>query len=360
VAGRSGDVTTLALEPRYTLAEWAAYHRDPTKDNAYQRNSRLGPVVRDYLAWKRVGRSAEATLDAYERTLARLCRDLPNHAPADVTSAELMVFIESFPPGSWPKVRSHLSTFFRYCVQWDHCVANPVDRVPSMRSKSKRVYDIFAMTEQAKLVAAQDNSLLPQRDRLGVLIFQLGVRKNEARLLQPHHFDITARVVFVQGKGGKERIVPFDEDMWFALMEFMNTEIPQVRARDKRGRWYVEQRLPKDDDYIFFPYGATGRDETTRILWADPSKPMSKTAMHRWWVSAVDRAGIRYRSLHMNRHTTGTNLVDADVDSFSVRDWLGHADTRTTEVYVHNSRQRLQRAAERLTLLRRSAEGDRS
>jgi hypothetical protein len=37
----------------------------------------------------------------------------------------------------------------------------------------------------------------------------------------------------------------------------------------------------------------------------------------------------------------------ADLDPFSVRDGLGHADVRTTEIYVYNAR-RLRNAAERL------------
>lgn len=354
-------MSALHAEPRLTLTEWAAYHRDPTKDKSYQRNSRLGPTVRDYLAWKRIGRTAETTLDGYERTLARLCTHHPHAEPADITAAQLLVFMQSYPAGSWPRVRSALAGFFRYCVQWGHTPSSPVDFLPSVRTRSSRIYDIFAITEQAKLVTSQDQSLLPHRDRLGVLIFQLGVRKSEARRLQPAHFDVTARVVYVTGKGGKERIVPFDDELWLALLEFMNAPIPQARQTDGRGQSFVEARLPRDTDFIFFPSGATGRDEEKQLLWTDPTRPMSSTAMHRWWVATVERAGIRYRSLHMNRHTTGTNLVDADVDSFSVRDWLGHADTRTTEIYVHNSRQRLQRASARLSALRKTdGEGDRS
>jgi integrase/recombinase XerC len=45
----------------------------------------------------------------------------------------------------------------------------------------------------------------------------------------------------------------------------------------------------------------------------------------------------------MNRHTVGTNLSDAGAGLETVQDWLGHADPKTTKVYIHNSRERLQR-----------------
>lgn len=343
---------TALHEPRLTATEWAAYHRDPTKNKDYQRNSRLGPYVRDFLAWKRLGRTKEITLDGYERNLARLCALYPDAEPSEITTVRLLAYMESYPAGSWLRVRAALNGFFRYCRLFDLCTSNPVERLPPIKAASKRVYDIFQATEQAKLVSAQNGSLLPERDRLGVLIFQLGVRKSEARRLQPAHFDVTSRVVFVQGKGDKERIVPFDEELWLALLEFMNAPIPNVVQVDARGKRFIDARLPRDHDCIFFPNGATGRDGEKRLLWTDPSRAMSSTAMHGWWVNAVGRADIPYRSMHMNRHTTATNLVDADVDAFSVADWLGHADTRTTEVYVHNSRQRLQRASERLAAFR--------
>lgn len=343
-------------EPRFSYADIERMLNGSTRDKTYLL-TRSGPYVQEYLAWYRLGGRAETTLDQCERDLALLVRHRPTLTIDQFAAGDLMLVLEQVPPGSWHRVRSHWNGLFKWAVQFGHRPSNPVELLPRVKQRSARIYDIFAITEQAKLVTSQDDSLLPKRDRLGVEIFQLGVRKNEARQLQPAHFDMTARVVYVQGKGGKERIVPFDENLWLALLEFMNTPVPQARQTDRRGQRFVEARLPRDDDYVFFPYGATRRGDEDRLLWTDPTRAMSSTAMHRWWVKAVDRAGVRYRSLHMNRHTTGTNLVDADVDSFSVRDWLGHADTRTTEIYVHNSRGRLQRASERLTALRK---GDRS
>ena len=55
----------------------------------------------------------------------------------------------------------------------------------------------------------------------------------------------------------------------------------------------------------------------------------------------------------MARHTVGTDLATAEADSFTIRDWLGHADVSTTQTYVHNSRSRLNTGRSRLDEFRK-------
>lgn len=345
---------------RLTLADAARMLRDAVLDHTWENETLIGPIVVAYLNWKRLGRAAPRTIDQYERDLAKLCVELSTLGVADVGIAELMLVLQKFPPGSWKRVRSAWSGFFHWTIRFGYRTTNPMDMLPDLRPEPQKVYDLFSPTEKALLLKAQDESLLPERDRAGSLIFQeLGVRKNEARLLRVDSFDLVARTVVIHGKGRKERVVPFSDDLWRALMDFLHTPISKVRTSDRHGS-FLDDREPRSADYLFFPSGATGEhgNRAYQLLWADPTQPMSATAMHGWWKRCILRADVRYRSLHMNRHTVGTELVDADIDAFSVRDWLGHADTRTTEVYVHNSRRRLQKAAKRLEQARQQWEAD--
>ena len=328
-----------------TLEQAARMLRHPTRDHSYQQ-TRLGPPIRAYLAWKRMSRAADRTLDQYERDLARMAIALADREIRDVTSADLLLVLEHFPVASRRRALAAISGFFRWAVSWDRVDRNPVDRLPSMRAEPTKVYDIFDPAENARIAAAQAGSLLPERDRLGVLIFEeLGIRKSEALGIRLLDFDVAGRTVVVTGKGSKQRVVPFTDSLFTALIDFTATPIAKARHRDERGVW-LEDRDPLQTDFVFFPSGATGAfgDREPQLLWTDPARPMAQSSLHRWWERTIARSGVRYRSLHMNRHTVGTELVEADVDSFTVRDWLGHADTRTTEVYVHNARGRLQRA----------------
>lgn len=343
-------MSAVADEPRFTAAEWWRIVNDPTKDKTYQRVTRLGGVVAAYLAWKEMGATAR-TLEIYEPYFARLCMMYPDATASEITEEMLLEFLASYPAGSRRVVKTALSGFFRWAShpKRGHCVYNPIPELPALKDPPAKVYDVFSMAEQAKLVMAADQLPLPWVQRLRILcLIELGVRKDEGRHLRPSDFDASARVVLLREgvKNSKERVVPMSDELWKALMQFRNRPIPNVKLRDSRGE-YREERQPTDSDFVFFPIGFHRR--SGKVTWTRPYKQMSERGMHSWWERyVIPAAGIRYRSMHMARHTVGTDLASAEADSFTIRDWLGHADVSTTQVYVHNSRSRLQRGLERL------------
>lgn len=337
-----------------TLAEASRMMAKAVLDRAYE-DTELGPFVQDFLRWKKFSRAAPKTLDQYERDLSRMAITLGHLKPSEVTAPDMLLVLEKFPPGSWRRARAPMNGFWTYMVKNQFVPRNPMDLLPEMSNVPMKIYDIFDAGENARLLKSQDDSAFPQRDRLGVLVFQeLGLRKGEASLLTLDNFDMVARCAIVRkAKGGKERAVPFSDELFTALMDFAHTTIPRRRVKVTGGVWvYEDDQPPKSSDFIFFPSGHSA----THLLWTQPNKAMSMTSMHRWWHRCVNRSDVKYRSLHMNRHTVGTGLVDADVDAFSVQEWLGHSNVNTTQVYVHNSRSRLRKAADKF----RAAKGVRS
>ena len=331
-----------------TLAEAAAVLADPMRDRSYQTETRLGGAVADYLAWKRLEVS-DRTLEIYEGYLARLCISLIGTDPTvdEVSSQMLLDALTVYERGSLKLVRTAYSEFFDWAIEWGHRTGvNPVKKLPKIPPPPMKVYDVFTPAEQALLIKAADRRPLPWIQRLRVLCFtDLGIRSDEARLLQPDSFDLQARVVVVTGKGGKERVIPFGDELHRAYMGYLNRPIPNVR---NDGR--LEARPPYGDDYLYFPLGA----KAGTLLWCDPHRPLKPRSMRSWWDTIIEEAGVRYRSLHMNRHTLGTNLSDAGQGLETVQDWLGHADPKTSKVYVHNSRARLQKGRAALDAYRKA------
>lgn len=328
---------------------------DAIQDRSYQAETRLGGSVEKYLAWKRLS-AKPRTLVIYEGYLARLCIDLAYIDPdvSEVTSEMLLEALQIYPQGSLRLVRTTYSDFFKWACRWGHRDRNPVDLLPPIPEPPMRVYDVFTATERAQIVKATDAMPLPWVQRLRALCFvDLGIRKDEARGLQPANFDPVAKVVVVTGKGEKERIIPFGDELWRAFLNYRNRPVPNVRMRDRNGA-YREARPPLDDDYLFFPLGYV--KATNVVTWADPFRPLAPRSMHSWWETVFKHAGARYRSMHMARHTVGTDLASAEADAFTIRDWLGHADVSTTQVYVHNSRSRLNRSRGRLDEYRKAQE----
>lgn len=117
-------------------------------------------------------------------------------------------------------------------------------------------------------------------------------------------------------------------------------------------RGAAEAGQPIDTDHIFFPYGY--RAASGAVTWADPFRPLADRTIRSWWDKVTDLADVRYRSLHMNRHTLGTNLSDAGEGLETIQDFLGHSDPKTAKMYVHNSRSRLQRGRGALDAYRKA------
>jgi site-specific recombinase XerD len=326
----------------FTAEQWADRLARPTKDRAYQL-TRTGAVVAfEYLPWKKLS-AAATSLDQIERDLARGCMAFPDMEPGDWTAGDIITVLNLFPERSRHRAISHWRGFLGWYADWHDMpeLHRQVRLLPRMPKKQIPVYDLFEPAEQEALLRGTARSRLPERDLLALLVVMLGPRKGELEKLRLEHFNHASRVVVFHGKGNKERIVPYDDELHVALLDFLATPIAR------------QDRIPIESDHLFFPSGAS----ETHLLWTDPTRPMSKTALHRWWGRQVENAGIRYRKLHMNRHTTATELVEADVNAFDVKEWLGHERTDTTEVYVHNARRRLRGASDKLAAFR-SKRGD--
>jgi integrase/recombinase XerD len=336
-------VTASAFSPQSLDVVLAARILEAAmRDRSYQQQTRLGRDVATYLAWKELG-VAPRTLAIYELYLASLCLHVAAVDPSTAEIAEredlLLRCLTSFPAGSRRLAKNAWSGFFKWASHPKRglCRYNPIADLPAIRPGATPIYDIFSLAEQQQLLLAADRLPLSwiQRLRARALI-DLGIRSDEARGLQPHHHvDLTDRVVWVRGKGSKERLVPFGDEFFKAVIAYRNRPIPNVMRFDRQ----VADRPPLVDDYLFFPVGFAH----SRLVWTKPWKQLSDRAIRYWWDRLIAESGVRYRSLHMNRHTVGTNLSDAGAGLETVQDWLGHADPKTTKVYIHNSRERLQR-----------------
>jgi site-specific recombinase XerD len=144
--------------------------------------------------------------------------------------------------------------------------------MPKSRPQQTKVYDIFTPVEQAQLVKAADHLPLPWVQRLRVLAFvDLGIRSEEARLMQPRDVDLASRTVVVRGKGDKERVVPFSTTSSGRSSGFATGRSRTSGCRTSAAGSVKHGRL--DDDYLFFPLGFV--KATGAVTWADPFRPLA-------------------------------------------------------------------------------------
>lgn len=342
-------MSALATEPRYTLEEARRILGDPIANQAYLQ-TRLGPDVRDFLAWKRLSNASGRTLATYEWCLGHLCMRLPaDVAIEDVSVENLILALEPVPAGSWRLHRSAYNGLFKWAIRHGRRSAiNPVELLPDLLGQNiTPVYKIFSAAERAALINASRLMDDPARDRVRAhLLLDAGMRKGEARALLSSDVDPTGRCVIVHGKGNKQRLIPIRGDFWRAWEEHLLTPIPRL------------DRQPELREHVWFPMRVAGEygNRERQVTAAYPERPMSERGFHEWWQRLCGHAGVEYRKPHMTRHTFATDALDAsEGDLYGVSELLGHSSTKVTEIYLHSSTKRMESVASKLNQSRRGS-----
>jgi integrase/recombinase XerC len=307
------------------------------RDKSYQRTP-LGPDVVEYLAWKRLSRASERTLDQYERDLRLVCL-ATTAAVEGVTHGDLMLVLEVVPEKSWKRVRAAWGDFFKWSVREGRRLDNPVERLPKLRPTAEPVYDLWKQEELDLLVAGTRKMESPLRERLRVLtMIESGARAGELRGLQLGDFDLYRKTIVVTGKGSKRRLIPVSAELAATVDEYMLTEYPLLG------------RTPTTTDFLWYGVFRVGE----RVIGLKPERMLSYRGFYEWWRRVEATAGVRHRKPHMTRHTFATDVLDAtEGDLYAVKELLGHSSTRVTEVYLHSSRTRTESAVRALTEYRR-------
>lgn len=284
---------------------------DPLLDKSYA-STRLGRSVTDFLAWCELGGMAERTLDQYERDLSRACLMFPDKGIEDFTDGDMAHVARSFKPKERRVRVAAYKSFFKWAVQTRRVVAKPTDALPTIKRQPKKVYDLFTEAEVALLTG------LPLRD--GVLfeiMFGAGPRKGDCRSLRFRDWRSEStvdapygRLVFREGKGGKDRTVPAIESIARRLSELA-----------------IVEGL-NHDDYLWYTRPGGGA-KIKRDGCGDGS-------FDRWWERCLGEAGVRYRNPHLTRHTFATNYLRGRGRLETLQLILGHESIQTTaDLYGH-------------------------
>ena len=306
-----GETPKTASTPeRLTLDHRAAMIEAPVRDKRY-RLTAVGRVVAEYLAWKEIEDGAALrTLDQYERDLSRLCLDNPRVEVQVLTADEYRRAIASYPQGSRRRVTAVYRDFSRWLYQESRVDLDIMGRVRYPRTKRQTVIDVFSEAECIRLLQQLD------RDRALIrLLLEAGLRKGEARRLQFRHVDVEqSRLIVLEGKGAKDRVIPIPPD----LVEQLVTLAIREGIRPDEHLWYATRTNQHDDPRLH------------------RERPIGEATFARWWRSCCERARVAYRNPHTCRHTFATRWLRDGGRMDTLAKALGHASIRTTvDLYAH-------------------------
>ncbi|MBN9382552.1 MAG: tyrosine-type recombinase/integrase [Chitinophagaceae bacterium] len=216
---------------------------------------------------------------------------------------------------------STLKSFFKYQIRGGGVEQSPMAAITSPRaSKRLPVYveeqDIATLFRQ--LVFPDDWEGWTDRLLLAVF-YHTGVRLSELINLKERQVDKGNRCIKVLGKGNKERVIPIGA--W--LMEEIG-----AYCQKKRGEF---GELGKE--YLFV--GKKGVKLYSKYAYRVVHKYLAQ-------VTTIDQ-----KSPHVLRHSFATHLLNSGADLNSVKELLGHASLAATQVYTHNTIEKLKEVYQR-------------
>lgn len=152
------------------------------------------------------------------------------------------------------------------------------------------------------------------RDRaILALLYDCGLRRNEAMTLHVSDIDFHNRTLFVRkGKGGRQRLVPFSQPTAVHLMDYLYTARPQF------AQW-------KTQPSPFFLMSRSHQSISGNFCY---------TRLQHIHRHAPDLKGIRIKP-HLLRHSIATHLLYRGMSLEKVAQFLGHTSLESTQLYTH-------------------------
>ena len=143
------------------------------------------------------------------------------------------------------------------------------------------------------------------------MFYSTGMRLSELMNLTISQINNYANTIKVLGKRNKERVIPFTLSLKNLIAEYL-------MEKEKSGL---------DNEYLF----VTEKNE--RIY----EKLIYRIVKH--YLSAATTANKK--SPHVLRHTFATHMLNNGADLNAIKELLGHANLSATQVYTHNSFEKL-------------------
>lgn len=291
--------------------------------------SRLAPVLQGFFTDRLSSRRASShTIAAYRdtyRLLLVFAQDTLRIAPSNLEVTDLDAGLVSAFLDHLETIRGNavttrnlrltaLHSLFRYaalhCPEHADLIAH-VLAIPTKRADSTLVTFLTRAETDALLAAPDQTSPTGRRDHLLLAVaVQTGLRVSELTGLRIS--DVTFGVgahLRCTGKGRRERVTPLGRPTARHLAE-----------------WVLQRRAaPTEPLFPARTGGHLSTDAVARLV----SKHVAAASV------SCPSLSAKTISPHTLRHTCAMNLLQAGIDTSSIALWLGHANTRSTQAYLH-------------------------
>jgi integrase/recombinase XerC len=213
---------------------------------------------------------------------------------------------------------SALKSFYKYQLRMGYLDTSPMAQIVSPKLGKR----LPSFVREAEMKPLLDRSIYPEGWRgetsflLVSLFYQTGMRLSELVELKESQLSLSQLQVKVLGKGNKERVIPIQDSLANQISFYV---------QEKR-------RLFEQPDTTYVLIGEKGRKLYPRFAYQVVHDYLSQVTT------------LQQRSPHILRHSFATHLTNQGADLNAIKELLGHSSLAATQVYTHNSIEKLKDA----------------
>lgn len=209
-----------------------------------------------------------------------------------------------------------LRKYFKFLLQEGIITHNPASKINTPKSPK----NLPVVVEDAKLTQMLDDNEVFSHDFKGVrdklvieTLFGTGMRLAELLGVKETDINIYEGTVKVLGKRNKQRIIPINNELKLLISEYLD----------------LKKNQNFNNNSLTLLVTDKGADAYPKLIYLIVQKYLS-------YISTQNK-----KSPHVLRHTFATSLLNRGADLNAIKELLGHANLSATQIYTHNSVERL-------------------
>ncbi len=213
--------------------------------------------------------------------------------------------------------KTALKTFYKFLLKQGVISENPMTKIITAKT-SKR---LPTFVEEEKIFEMLDHPVLKTTDEFIIkrdhlileMFYATGMRLSELVNIKEGDIDLYNLTIKVLGKRNKERLIPFTDHLKVIITDYI--EIKNKKIENVEG------------DYFFVT--PKGKKVYQKLVYCLVKYYLS-------FVTTEDK-----KSPHVLRHSFATHMLDHGADLNSIKEILGHANLSATQIYTHNTIEKL-------------------
>jgi len=211
---------------------------------------------------------------------------------------------------------STLKTFFKFLMREGVIEKNPTDKV-AIPKMGKKLPVFVQEKEMNRLLDGRffTEDFEGRRDKAVVSLFYgTGIRLSELVGIRFPDLNLIEKMVKVNGKRDKQRLVPFPLEISGVLKDYINLR---------------NELFPAAENFLFLT--GTGEPVYNKLIYRIVKRQLSL-------VTTVEK-----KSPHILRHSYATHLLNRGADLNAIKELLGHANLAATQIYTHTTFEQLKK-----------------